>query len=143
MMNLFNWVDKLIGYFTFNIGGGGGGGQPSNTTQTSYQSTLPEYAKPYYEELLKQGGKQVYATDASGNVTGVKPYVPYTGERVAGFTPEQLKVQSEVAGMATPGEFGAASRGLGTGTAHQSTRSKSRHSIQRWWSFKDCISKYS
>jgi hypothetical protein len=117
MMNLFNWVDKLVGYFTFNLGGGGGGGNPAPTTQTSVSTNLPEYAKPYYEELLKQGGKQVYSTDASGNVTGVKPYVPYTGDRVAGFTPEQLKVQSEVAGMATPGEFGAASRGLGTGTA--------------------------
>jgi hypothetical protein len=117
MMNLFNWVDKLIGYFTFNIGGGGGGGNPGPTTQTSVSTNLPEYAKPYYEELLKQGGKQVYSTDASGNVTGVKPYTPYTGDRVAGFTPGQEAVQTEVAGLTTPGEFGAASRGLGTGTA--------------------------
>jgi hypothetical protein len=65
-----------LGFILWGKGGGGGGGQPS--TQTSYQSTLPEYAKPYYEELLKQGGKQVYSTDASGNVTGVKPYTPYT-----------------------------------------------------------------
>jgi len=117
MMNLFNWVDKLIGYFTFNIGGGGGGGNPGPSTQTSVSTNLPEYAKPYYEELLKQGGKQVYSTDASGNVTGVKPYTPYTGNRVAGFTPGQEAVQTEVAGLTTPGEFGAASRGLGTGTA--------------------------
>lgn len=116
LLNLFNWLDKLVGYFTFNFGGGGGG-SPQPTTQTSVSTNLPEYAKPYYEELLKQGGKQVYSTDASGNVTGVKPYVPYTGERVAGFTPEQLKVQSEVGAMARPGEFGAASTGLGTGTA--------------------------
>jgi hypothetical protein len=117
MMNLFNWVDKLVGYFTFNLGGGGGGGSPQPTTQTSVSTNLPEYAKPYYEELLKQGGKQVYSTDASGNVTGVKPYVPYTGERVAGFTPEQERVQKEVAGMTSPGDFGAASKGLGTGTS--------------------------
>ena len=97
--------------------GGGGGGSPAPSTQTSYTSSLPEYAKPYYEELLKQGGKQVYSTDASGNVTGVKPYTPYTGDRVAGFTPGQEAVQKEVAGMTTPGEFGAASTGLGTGTA--------------------------
>ncbi len=116
-MNLFNWVDKLVGYFTFNLGGGGGGGSPQPTTQTSVSTNLPEYAKPYYEELLKQGGKQVYSTDASGNVTGVKPYVPYTGERVAGFTPEQERVQKEVAGMTSPGDFGAASKGLGTGTS--------------------------
>jgi FlaG/FlaF family flagellin (archaellin) len=27
-------------------------------TSTSYSTNLPEYAKPYYEELLKQTGKQ-------------------------------------------------------------------------------------
>ena len=116
LLNLTNWLHSLVGFFTFQIGGGGsgGGGQPS--TQTSTTSTLPEYAKPYYEELLKQGGKQVYSTDASGNVTGVKPYTPYTGERVAPFTPGQEKVQSDVAGMTTPGGFGTAATGLGTGT---------------------------
>jgi hypothetical protein len=116
LFNLFTWVQNLVEAFTFygggSKGGGGGGG-----TQTSYSTNLPEYAKPYYEELLKQTGKQVYQTDASGNVTGVKEYTPYTGERVAGFTPEQLKVQSEVAGMTTPGGFGTAARGLGTGEA--------------------------
>jgi len=115
MINLFNWLESLVGFFTFQLGGGGGG-SPAPSTQTSYTSTLPEYAKPYYEELLKQGGKQVYSTDASGNVTGVKPYTPYTGERIAGFTPGQEAVQTEVAGLRTPGGFGTAATGLGTGT---------------------------
>lgn len=115
LFNLFNWVTDLVEAFTFYGGGSKGGGGAS--TQTSYSTNLPEYAKPYYEELLKQTGKQVYTTDEAGNVTGVKPYVPYTGERVAGFTPEQLAVQSEVAGMTTPGGFGTAARGLGTGEA--------------------------
>jgi hypothetical protein len=116
MINLFNWLEGLIGFFTLGVGGGGSsGGGGGNTTQTSYSTNLPEYAKPFYEELLKQTGKQVYQTDASGNVTGVKEYTPYTGERTAGFTPEQLKVQGEVAGMATPGGFGTAATGLGTG----------------------------
>jgi hypothetical protein len=55
-------------------GGGGGGNQTS--TGTTYSSNLPEYAKPYYEELLKQTGKQVYKTDSSGKVTGVQDYTP-------------------------------------------------------------------
>jgi hypothetical protein len=76
------------------VKGGGGGGGP--TTQTSYSTNLPEYAKPYYEELLKQTGKQVYSTDPSGNVTGVKDFVPYGGERIAGFTPEQRAVQQKL-----------------------------------------------
>jgi len=115
LLNLFNWLEDLVGFFTLSLGGGGGG-SPAPTTQTSVSTNLPEYAKPYYEELLKQGGKQVYATDASGNVTGVKPYTPYTGERVAGFTPGQEAVQTEVAGLRVPGGFGTASTGLGTGT---------------------------
>lgn len=114
MFNIFNWVTTLVESFTFYSGGGGGG--PSNSTQTSYSTNLPEYAKPFYEELLKQTGKQVYKTNASGNVTGVQDYVPYTGERVAPFTPGQEAVQSEVAGLTSPGGFGTAATGLGTGT---------------------------
>ena len=113
LLNMFNWIESLVNFFTFNFGGSGGS-QPQ--TQTSYSTNLPEYAKPFYEELLKQTGKQVYKTDPSGNVTGMQDYVPYTGERVAPFTPEQKAVQSEVAGMTTPGGFGTASTGLGTGT---------------------------
>ena len=115
MINLFNWVQNLVEAFTFYGGGSKGGG--GATTQTSYSTNLPEYAKPFYEELLKQTGKQVYRTDASGNVIGVNEYTPYGGERIAGFTPEQEKVQSEVAGMETPGGFGRAATGLGVGEA--------------------------
>ena len=116
LFNLFTWVQNLVEAFTF-YGGGSKGGGGGNTTQTSYSTNLPEYAKPFYEELLKQTGKQVYQTDAEGNVTGVQPYVPYTGERVAGFTPEQSKVQTEVAGLTAPGGFGRAATGLGVGEA--------------------------
>jgi hypothetical protein len=115
IFNIFNWVQNLVEAFTFYGGDGGGGG--GSTTQTSYSTNLPEYAKPFYEELLKQTGKQVYQTDASGNVTGVKPYTPYGGERIAGFTPGQEAVQQEVAGLATPGGFGRAATGLGVGEA--------------------------
>jgi hypothetical protein len=116
MFNLFNWVTDLVDSFTFYGGGKGGGGGGGPQTQTSYSTNLPEYAKPYYEELLKQTGKQVYRTDASGNVIGVKEFTPYTGERIAGFTPGQETVQREVAGMGTPGGFGTAASGLGMGT---------------------------
>jgi hypothetical protein len=103
-----------LGFMLWGKGGGGGGGQPQ--TQTSYTSTLPEYAKPFYEELLKQSSKQVYQTDPSGNVTGVKEFVPYTGERIAGFTPEQQAVQAKTAALTQPGQFAGATTGLGAGT---------------------------
>ena len=101
-----------LGFILWGKGGGGGGGP---TTQTSYSTNLPEYAKPYYEELLKQTGKQVYQTDAKGNVTGVKPYTQYGGEQIAGFTPQQLAVQQQVGGMQTPTGFNQALGGLNVG----------------------------
>jgi hypothetical protein len=119
MFNLFNWVQDLVESFTFYGGGGKGGGKssaPAPQTQTSYSTNLPEYAKPFYEELLKQTGKQVYQTDASGNVIGVKDMPIYTGERIAGFTPGQEAVQTQTAALTQPGQFGAATTGLGAGT---------------------------
>ena len=119
--DFFN-VFKLVEAFTFYKGKGGGGG---GTTETkSVTTNLPEYAQPFYEELLKQSGKQIYETDASGAVTGVKQFQPYTGQRVAPFSAEQQAVQQEVAGMTTPGAFQTASGTLGTvgqqaGTAAQ------------------------
>jgi len=80
----------------------------------STQTTVPAYAQPYYEELMKQAGKQTYTTDASGAVTGVRTYQPYTAERVAGFTPQQLAVQTEAAGLKAPTQFGTATTQLGT-----------------------------
>ena len=115
LFNLFNWVTNLVELFTF-YSGGGGGGQPQKSTQTSYSTNLPEYAKPFYEELMKQSAKQVYSTD-DGNVYGVKGMPVYTGERIAGFTPGQEAVQSEVAGLTAPGGFGRAATGLGVGEA--------------------------
>jgi hypothetical protein len=117
MFNLFNWVTDLVESFTFYGGGKGGGGGGGTQQSTSYSTNLPEYAKPYYEQLLKETGRQVYSTNAAGDVTGVKEMPTYTGERIAGFTPEQLAVQGQVAGMARPGQFGVASAGLGAGSA--------------------------
>ena len=115
LFNLFTWVTNLVETFTFYAGGGSGGGGGGPQTSTSYSTNLPEYAKPYYEELLKQTGKQVYTTDSSGAVTGVKGYTPYTGERVAGFTPGQEAIQRETMGLGLPDQFGKSQAGLTAG----------------------------
>jgi len=130
LLNLFNWVESLISFFTLNVGGGGGGSPPAAgpTTNTSYSTNLPEYAQPYYTELMKQASKNVYSTDAGGNVTGITPYQQFAGttqlaggvtsapgQRIAGFTPGQEAVQQQVANLQTPGQFGAATQGLGAG----------------------------
>ena len=38
LLNLFNWVENLISFFTLNLGGGGssGGGGSQTSTSTSY-----------------------------------------------------------------------------------------------------------
>lgn len=92
------------------MSGGGGGG-----TQKVEQTTLPGYAKPYYTELLKRTGKNIFETDASGNVTGIKPYQRYEGERIAGFSPLQSQAQQEIGGLRTPEQFEYATQGAGLG----------------------------
>ena len=60
-------------------GGGGGGSAPANTTSaTTATQDLPDWAKPYAQDVLSKG-KAV--TDVSQN-----PYQAYGGERVAGFS---------------------------------------------------------
>jgi len=123
MINLFNWVESLISFFTLGFGGGGGGGSQTSTG-TTYTSNIPEYAKPFFEEAMKQGAKEVFTTDASGNVTGIKPVTPYQGQRVETFTPEQLALQQQIAGLQTPGQFNLASQGLNTALSQGLTRSQ-------------------
>jgi len=118
-MNLFDgfkWFfspSYIAGLLTFWGGGKGGGGSSQNTTTaTTYTSSLPEYAKPYYQELLKQTGREAFQTDAEGRVTGVAPYQAYTGQRIAGFTPEQLAIQGETYNLTTPEQFQSAQAGM-------------------------------
>jgi len=73
---------------------GKGGGSPQPSSQTVTQTNLPEYARPYFENLLQRTQAESY-----------RDYTPYQGQRIAGFTPGQQAVQSEVAGMQTPGQF--------------------------------------
>ncbi len=102
-------------------GGGGGGGPTQSTTQTS---NIPEYAKPYVENMLESGQKQIYNDD----MTSFRPYQPYSSDvnnYFAGFSPLQTQAQQAAGQMQTPGQFGAATglagaAGLGQlGTAGQ------------------------
>ena len=79
------------------MGKGSGPSQPSSQTVT--QTNLPEYARPYFENLLQRTQAESY-----------RDYTPYQGQRIAGFTPGQQQVQSEVAGMQTPGQFQGANQ---------------------------------
>jgi len=125
------WYQFFVGQFTLYGRGSSGGGSPSNsTTQTS---NIPEYARPYVETMLGATQQQLFNTkqnagtpatyDSEGNktsegtpgsteISGVKPYTPYSTDPnayVAGFSPLQQQAQRGVAGMQVPGQFGDAS----------------------------------
>jgi len=93
-----------------------GGGGSQNVTQTN----MPAWAKPYYVQLMQSTGKNIFNTDSTGSVTGIKSYTPYAGgdvnARVAGFNPNQQQVFGETMGLQTPEEFDYASQGAGMGT---------------------------
>jgi hypothetical protein len=76
--------------------GKGGGSAP--TSQTVTQTNLPEYARPYFENIMNRAQAQSY-----------QQYVPYENERTAYFTPGQLQTQQEVMEMQDPSQLYEAS----------------------------------
>ena len=111
----FNWLTGQN--FTLYLGGGGGGGAPQQSTSTSYQTNIPEYAKPYVETMLGATQKQLFqGTPQKGggfDITGFQPYKSYggtydasgnqtsydPGKSIAGFQPMQQQAMSNAANM--------------------------------------------
>lgn len=98
---------------TYNFGGGGGGGgQPTQTTNVN--TNVPEYARPYVENMLEAGQRQLFNT--SGNtITGFREYTPYSNDPTkyfAGPSSLQQSTYGEAGQMQTPGEYGMAT-GMG------------------------------
>ena len=84
---------------------GKGGGPTSSTTVTS---NIPEYARPYVENMLGAAEQQVFTTNAAGDYSGFRPYTPYSSnpqDYFAGPTGLQQQAYSEAAQMQTPGQF--------------------------------------
>lgn len=84
--------------------GKGSSAPPQPTQQQVNQVNLPEYARPYFEDILKRGQAESY-----------RPYQAYEGPRVAEFTPTQTAVQQETMGMQAPEQFGQGSQMVGMG----------------------------
>ena len=117
-MNAFKFIYGLIhplgvvARFTLWGGGSGGGG-----SQTTYQTNIPEYAKPYVETMLGATQKQLFQgtpTEGGGfDITGFQPYKAYGGtydeqgnqtsydpsKSIAGFQPMQQQAMSTAANM--------------------------------------------
>ena len=59
-------------------GGGGGGGGDQNVETTVTQTDIPKEFYPYLQKSLQMGEALLD-----------QPYIPYEGQRMAGYTPEQ------------------------------------------------------
>jgi len=93
--------------------GGGGGGSPGPVQSTSYNTNVPEYARPYVENMLQSAQAQIYSDD----MTTFRPYVPYSTDvsnYFAGFSPLQQQAQQAAYNLQLPGQFGLASGLAGT-----------------------------
>lgn len=107
IIKFFKWL--LLDQFMLGFGGGGGGGQP--TTSTTQTANIPEYARPYVENMLESTQKQIYTYNDQGQQTGFRPYQPYSTDvnaYVAPFSPIQQQAQAGVAALQTPEQFQAA-----------------------------------
>ena len=71
-------------------GGGSSGVQQTESTVT--QSNLPEYARPFYEEML---GRTVYES--------TRPYEAFPGQRLAEFNPFETTAMQGIAEMTAAG----------------------------------------
>ena len=112
------------------IYGGGGGGSPAPTQTTVTQSNIPDWLRPQVETVLGGAMQELFTTQPGGdgtiNITGTKPYVPYSTDPrsyIAPFSPLQRQAQAETANLQMPGQYmagteiaGAAGLG-GLGTA--------------------------
>ena len=120
-MSILRWKQKVM----FADGGvlrdsGGGGGAPSSGT--TYNTNIPEYAKPYVTNMLGATQAQLFNTNKvqtgttdsgepiyENQITGFKPYQPYStnvNDYFAGYSPLQQQAQAEISNLKTPGQFG-------------------------------------
>jgi hypothetical protein len=76
----------------------GGSSAPTEQQVTTTTSNLPEYARPYFENLMSRA-------DANLNTQ----YTPFEAQRIANFTPAQEQIQQNTLGMTAPGQFGVGS----------------------------------
>lgn len=110
MLSLLNPL-KFIDLCTFWLGGGGGSSGGSTTVQ---QVSIPKELVPYVEESIKNAQK-----------VAALPYVAYSGQRLAGLTPQQQQAMAGIMGMQSPQQIAAATQAaygagqLGFNTAQQ------------------------
>jgi len=134
-MNIAKHFFKWLTGQSFNLymgGGGSGGGGSTQSTNTSYQTSIPEYAKPYVETMLGATQKQLFQGTPTGeggfDITGFQPYKAYGGtydaqgnqtsydptKGIAGFQPMQQQAFSNAANMGVAPQLNQASNLAGS-----------------------------
>lgn len=103
-------------------GGGSSGGGTTQSTGTTYQTNIPEYARPYVESMLGATQQQLFNTQQtpSGDIelTGFREYVPYSAnpqDYVAPFSPLQKSAMAGTAALQTPEQIGYGTEMVGRG----------------------------
>jgi hypothetical protein len=108
-MNLLGMKRKLLPFSGPMGGGGKGGGGGGGAQQvTSTTSNIPEYARPYVENMLQSAQTQIYNDD----MTSFRPYEAYSSDPnkyFAEFSPMQQQAQQATYNLQTPGQFGLGS----------------------------------
>lgn len=69
----------------------GGGGGSSTTEATTYSTNLPEYAEPYFKEMM-----------ARTQLESIRPYEPYQDARIADFSGAQQGAQQGILDLQSP-----------------------------------------
>lgn len=88
---------------------GKGGSAPSQPSTTTQIADIPEWERPYVENLLGQA-----------QTVAAQPYQQFPGPKIAGFTPDQLQAFSNIQGAGATNQanqaaaFGAAGQGANT-----------------------------
>ena len=128
-MNILDMKRKLLPLSGY-MGGGGDSGGGGPQTSTSYNTNIPEYARPYVETMLGTAQQQLYnyEKDADGNMvpTTMKGYQPFNQDPsayFAGFSPMQQQSQRGAANMtAAPQLSGATGMAAEAGLRGLDTR---------------------
>ena len=93
--------------FRLSLGEESGGSMPTNTTNTT--TSIPDYARPYVEEMLGGTSALTFQRGDDGNITGFQPYEAYGGERTAQFSPLQQQSYEAAGALGTSPQIYAAS----------------------------------
>jgi len=121
-MNAFRFWSGIVKFLFvdwFTFYDSPGASAPANTSSTVTQNTIPGWARPYAQSMMRAGMDQVFERDDKGRIIGMQKYEPFTAQSqdkyndaiaqaskgVAGFTPLQDQAFKAASSLQLPGQF--------------------------------------